>query len=408
MSRKLTLKDDQVVVIGAGASGLAAARALRERRIQVRIIDRASRPGDAWYHRHPQLHLNTHRRLSSLPGLPIPKAAGAFPSRDSIIRYLDEYAHRLDAPIDYGVEVTRIERGRSGWTIVTNVGDFRARHVVVATGYARVPVIPDWKGREAFAKPLLHAADFGELADYRKRRVLVVGAGNSGTDILNHLASIETEQVWVSVRHGPVIFPVRLFGIPMQLLSPLFAVMPARVADALLALTEFIAFGKLKKWGLRKHPQGGITRLLDSGTAPAIDNGFVASLKAGKVTVVPAIERFEENSVHLSDQQTIEPDIVIAATGYHTGLQSILGHLEVLDVTGVPKIHGDEQLTAYPGLWFTGMQPRLTGFFQMAGSTARKIARAIDNSRDFHHGDSPVKAVELLTHPFWRGFIKSS
>jgi cation diffusion facilitator CzcD-associated flavoprotein CzcO len=396
MNPDSTVKNDHVVVIGAGQSGLAVAHALRKRGIQVRIIDRASRAGDAWYPRHPQLRLNTHRLLSALPGLAIRKAAGAFPARDSIIRYLDEYAQRLDAPIDYGVEVTRIDRSRSGWVITTGKGDYHARHVVVATGHARIPVMPDWKGRENFAKPLIHAADFGELDRYRKRKVLVVGAGNSGTDILNHLSSIETEQVWVSVRHGPVIFPVRLFGIPMQLLSPLFAVMPVRVADAMLALTEYIAFGNLRQWGLRKHPQGGITRLLDTGTAPAVDNGFVASLKAGKVTVVPAIDCFETGRVRLSDRQTIEPDIVIAATGYRTGLQPMLGHLDVLDDSGVPKIHGDEQMDACPGLWFTGMQPRLTGFFQQAGSTARKIARAIDRSRDLQLEGAAVKAFAML------------
>jgi len=402
MFRNASVKNDHVVVIGAGASGLAAANALRRRGIQVRIIDGASRAGDAWYHRHPQLRLNTHRLLSALPGLAIRKAAGAFPSRDSIIRYLDEYAQQLDAPIDYGVVVTRLDRSRSGWVITTSAGDYHARHVVVATGYARVPVMPAWKGSETFTKPLIHSAYLGDIANYRKRKILVVGAGNSGTDILNHLASVETEQVWVSVRHGPVIFPARLFGIPMQLLSPLFAVMPVRIADALLALTEFIAFGSLKKWGLRKHPQGGITRLLDTGTAPAIDNGFVASLKAGKVTVVPAIERFETNTVHLSDQQTVEPDIVIAATGYRTDLQSILGHIDVLDDSGIPKIHGDQQMDAYPGIWFTGMQPRLTGFFQLAGSTARKIARAIDGNRNKQQEGAPamafVKLVENL-HP---------
>lgn len=383
MSRNLTVKDDRVVVIGAGASGLAAAEALRGRGIPVRIIEQANRAGEAWYHRHPQLRLNTHRQLSALPGIAIPKAAGAFPSRDSIIHYLGDYAARLDAPIDYGVEVTRIDRTRSGWVVTTRAGDYHARHVVVATGYARVPTMPAWKGRERFDKPLIHAADFGDLTHYRKRKILVVGAGNSGTDILNHLATIETDQVWVSVRHGPVIFPVRLFGIPMQRLSPLFAVMPVRVADTLLALTETLAFGNLATWGLRKHPQGGITRLLDTGTAPAIDQGFVAALKAGKVTIVPEIEGFETTRVRLIDQQTIEPDIVIAATGYHTGLRSILGHLDVLDGSGVPKIHGDAQMDAYPGLWFTGMQPRLTGFFQLAGSTARKIALAIDRSLIF-------------------------
>ena len=76
------------MVIGAGASGLAAAEALRGRGIPVRIIEQANRAGEAWYHRHPQLRLNTHRQLSALPGLAIPKAAGAFPSRDSIIHYL--------------------------------------------------------------------------------------------------------------------------------------------------------------------------------------------------------------------------------------------------------------------------------------------------------------------------------
>lgn len=395
MFRNTIIKGDRVIVIGAGASGLAAANALRERKIQVRIIDSADRVGNAWYQRHPQLHLNTHRQLSALPGLDIPKSAGAFPSRNNIIRYLDEYAQQLDVPIDYGVKVTRIDRSRSGWNITTNSGDYHARHVVVATGYASIPVIPDWTARETFERPLIHAADFGDVSKYHKRKILVVGAGNSGTDILNHLAKIETENVWVSVRHGPVIFPVRLFGIPMQRLSPLFAVMPVRVADAMLALTEFIAFGKLEKWGLRKHWQGGITRLLNTGTAPAIDNGFVASLKAGKVTVVSAIERFENNTVHLTDQQTIEPDIVIAATGYRTGLQSILGHLDVLDESGIPKIHGDEQMKAYPGLWFSGMQPRLTGFFQLAGNTAHKIARAIDHGYDLRHEGAPIEPLAV-------------
>ena len=373
---------DCVVVIGAGASGLAAARALDRRGIRVRIIERADRPGDAWHYRHPQLQLNTHRKLSSLPGLAIPRAAGAFPARDSIIRYLEDYARRLALPIDYGVEVTRIDRAGQGWVIATSAGDYHARHVVVATGYDRVPAIPAWRGRETFAGPLVHAADFGELEHYRDRRILVVGAGNSGTDILNHLAAIDTRQVWVSVRHGPVIFPRYLFGIPMQLLSPLFSLMPVRLADAMLGLTEKIAFGDLSKQGLRKHPQGGITRLLETGTAPAIDNGFVAALKAGRVTVVPEIESFDASGVRLVDGQYIEPDIVIAATGYHTGLRPLLGHLDVLDDAGVPRIHGAEQLKGCPGLWFTGMRPRLTGFFRLAGDTAREIARAIERDAD--------------------------
>jgi cation diffusion facilitator CzcD-associated flavoprotein CzcO len=165
------------------------------------------------------------------------------------------------------------------------------------------------------------------------------------------------------------------------------------MADAMLALTERIAFGRLAKWGLRKHRKGGISRLLDSGTAPAIDNGFIAALKAGRVTVVPEIESFDRTGVRLADGRCIEPDVVIAATGYRTGLESLLGHIDVLDAAGVPRIHGDQQMDACPGLWFTGMQPRLTGFFQLARGNARKIARAIERRLDFHAADLPADAV---------------
>jgi len=392
MTSNAETKTAGVIVIGAGASGLAAAQALRARGIPVRILDQAMRPGDAWYHRHPQLRLNTHRHLSALPGLAIPKSAGAYPTRDSIIRYLDDYASRLDAPIDYGVQVTRIVADDNGWAIETAAGVYRASHVIVATGLERVPHIPAWPGRDDFSGKLLHAADFGELAQYRGKDILVVGAGNSGSDILNHLASIDTGRVWVSVRHGPVVFPRLLYGIPVQRLSPLFSVLPVRVADTVLSLTEYVAFGRLSRWGLRKHPDGGATRLLESGISPAIDDGFVAALKAGKLTVVPEVECFETTGLRLVDGRFLEPDIVIAATGYRSGLEAILGHSGVLNDQGVPLIHGAEQKEAYRGLWFTGMQPRLTGFFHLASKSALKIATAIESEMRQRETVLPVRA----------------
>jgi cation diffusion facilitator CzcD-associated flavoprotein CzcO len=267
-------KNATAIVIGAGASGLAAAHALRERNIQVRIIDRAYRAGEAWYHRHPQLRLNTHRHLSGLPGLAIPRAAGAFPSRNSIIRYLDEYAAQLDVPIDYGVKLTDISKAPLGWAVETSAGVYRARHVVVATGYASKPVIPNWKGRETFSKQLVHAADFGDIEQYRNRKILVVGAGNSGTDILNHFSTIQTDRIWVSVRHGPVIFPTRLCGIPMQRLSPLFAMMPVPVADAMLALTGYLVycFALMGAYRARQFVSGKAPFAGNSGALAKIGN----------------------------------------------------------------------------------------------------------------------------------------
>jgi len=370
------------IVIGAGASGLAAAYALQKREIAVRIIEKSSRAGDAWYHRHPQLHLNTHRHLSKLPGMAIPKTAGPFPSRDNIIQYLDDYAKRLtrqlDVAIDYGVTVERISQSGSGWTIETDKGVYTTHHVVVATGHDRVPHTPYWEGHKQFEKEIIHAADLGDISRYQGKKILVVGAGNSGADVLNHLSTIDTDKLWVSVRDGPTVFPKRLFGVPVQRLSPVLIRLSIPAVDRLLSLTEKIAFGDLRKWGLHKHPLGGATRLAETGTTPAIDNGFIAALKAGRIVVVAEIKQFESTVVQLVDKQRIEPDIVISATGYRTGLESLLGHLNILDDTGIPPIQGAEQLQDYPGLWFTGMKLRLSGVFLMAGDIAWEIAAAIE------------------------------
>jgi len=391
--------ENEVIVIGAGASGLGAAYEINKRGIPVRIIEKAQRAGEAWHHRHPQLHLNTHRKLSKLPGMEIPKEAGVFPSRNCIIRYLSNYAEKLDVPIDYGVTVKTISFHNGFWSVETNCGTYTAIHIVLATGYDSIPYIPSWPGREIFKKKLIHAAEFGELSNYQDKKVLVVGAGNSGTDILNHLSRIKTKNLWVSVRHGPVVFPKRLFGLPMQLLSLVLAKLPVSLVDRMLLLTEFIAFGNLKKWGLKKHPVGGATRLLKTGTAPAIDNGFIAALKTGKAVVVEQIQKFEESSVRLTNGQEIEPDIVVAATGYRTGLESFLKLPELLNELGIPTIHGSQQQKSYPGLFFIGMQPRLPGNFHDAGVIGKEIASVIE-SEHFKSAvflDKGLKATTKIT-----------
>lgn len=382
-------KPTPVLIIGAGASGLAVAHALKQRRIPVRIIDKAPRLADAWRHRHPQLRLNTHRSLSGLPGSAIPKEAGVFPGRDTVIEYLEDYAEQLDVPIDLGVCVTSLTHEKQGWRIETDAGVHEARHVVVATGHDRVPWMPQWPGVESFRGEVLHSAEFGAVNHYRDKKVLVVGAGNSGSDVLNHLSRIETGAISVSVRHGPVVFPTRMLGFPVQRLSPLMERLPLPLVDRMLNVTERLAFGNLRRWGLRKHPTGGATRLLKTGTAPAFDDGFVAALKALRVQVVPEVEAFDGAQVRLADGSSVAPDIVIAATGYRTGLEPMIGHLGVLDDRGVPLINGDAQDSRYPGLWFAGMRPRLSGFFYHAGRVGEEIAVAIDAHRqgERHSGE---------------------
>lgn len=209
------------------------------------IIDASDKPAAPWRGRHDELRLNTHRLISHLPGMRIPRRFGAFPSRDDMVRYLEDYEQFLDVPIYRNVHVKRIDPIRHGWQLTESDGIWRARNVIIATGHERVPVIPAWPGRNQFTGELVHAAHFGQVDRFLDKRVLVVGAGNSGTDVLNHLLRIRTNALWVSVRNGPAVLPTRVLGMPLQLLSPLMAPLPAWVVDILMAATERLFLGNL-------------------------------------------------------------------------------------------------------------------------------------------------------------------
>src|SRR2546428_7104589 len=124
----------EVLVIGAGAAGLAAATMLKRQRVQTLLLERAATVGSSWRCRYNGLQLNTIRWLSNLPGLRMPKEYGEFPSREDYVAYLESYAvlHRL--PIRFSVDVTRIEEGDGGWTAQTSAGELKAPWIVIATG----------------------------------------------------------------------------------------------------------------------------------------------------------------------------------------------------------------------------------------------------------------------------------
>lgn len=365
------------VVVGAGLSGLGAAKALETRGILPVILDAEERLGETWRRRHPQLRLNTHRRFSSLPGLPLGGGGHPYPHRDEVADYLTRYAQGLRARILHGTRLERLEREGDLWRLVTSRGDLLARNVVMATGVDRVPRVPDWPGRENWPGRLVHASDLGDVRQYQGQRVLVVGAGNSGCDVITHLLGIGTAELMVSVRHGPSVLPKWLGRFPMMRLTPLLARIPTPLLDPLAAGLGRLVHGDLRALGLPRHRLGLSRRLRRHGVAPAIDEGMVAALRSGRLRVVPPIARFTGDGIRLEDSRAVAPDVVIAATGYRSGLEPILGSLDVLTPRGVPIIHGGQQLPHAPGLFFTGMRPSLTGFFLASAKVGREIAGAI-------------------------------
>lgn len=368
---------EPAIVIGAGVAGLAVARALMKAGVATAVLEKESRLAEPWRRRHEQLHLNTHRDLSALPGLAYPKGTPAFPHRDVVIRHMNDFHEANRLPVEFGVSAEAIMFAGDHWIVRTSAGSRLARHVVVATGRDREPYTPQWKGMRAFAGRIIHSADFGDARAYAGKKVLVVGAGNSGFDALNHLAGVDTAAVWLSARNGPALLPKRVGKIAVHRLSPLMARLPLRVADAVMAVTQRLVFGDLTKFGMPPAPAGGASRLTSDYTAIAADDGAVDAIKSGRIVVVPAIREFTRDGVILANGSMVAPDIVIAATGYRTGLERMVGDLGVLNEKGVPLFNGGQADPKWPGLWFTGMRPSIRGCFANAAILARAIAGRI-------------------------------
>ncbi len=362
------------IIIGAGLSGLTAAHELAQRGVSVTVLEGGDRVADPWRARHPKLRLNIHRHFAGLPGRQSPDTDGPFLRRDTVVNYLEDYARDLQVPVRFRVAVTGIERAGSRWRVGTDSDAYECDHVILATGRDRIPHMPDWKGREGFSGELIHAADLGDVTRFDGKRVLVVGAGNSGGDVLNHLARHQPAEVLVSVRHGPAIVPTRVLGFPLHRAASLFAVLPLSVLDPAFRLMQWLFFGNLTRYGLTSHPDGGGTRLLRDGVAFAMDDGFVAAIRSGRFRVAAEVAGFHRDKVEFTDGKSFHADTVICATGYRTGLEPLLGHLPVLDHCGVPLHPSGEADPDHQGLWFVGYRPGFRGYFHAAAASARQIA----------------------------------
>jgi putative flavoprotein involved in K+ transport len=335
--------------------------------------------GAAWTRRYDRLQLHTVRWLSSLPGYRMPRSFGKWPSHERVLEYLQRYGDRHALEVRTGVEAERLDRAGSGWAATTSAGEVEAERVVVATGYSNVPYLPDWPG--AFPVEIVHSADYRNPAPYAGKRVLVVGAGNSGAEIAVDLADGGAAEVLLAVRTPPAIVRRDVAGVPSQLLGIAGEHLPVPVVDRVARTIRRISLPDLAAHGL-PAPDQPYSDFLQRHVIPILDVGLAERVKAGRIRVVAALERFDGTSAVLADGGRVDVDAVVAATGFRTGLEPLVGHLGILDGRGEPLVHGAEQHPRAPGLHFVGYRVTLGGAFRVIGSQAKQLARAIDSYGD--------------------------
>ncbi|GAA3506074.1 flavin-containing monooxygenase [Streptomyces albogriseolus] len=371
--------DRPVYVVGGGPGGLSVAYALRARGVRAVVLERSERIGDSWRRHYDRLHLHTTRRRSALPGLPMPRRFGRWPSRDDVVRYLEKYAehHRLE--IVTGVEVSRVERtpDGTGWLLRATGGrELTGAAVVVATGFNHTPRIPDWPGRDAYTGELLHASRYRDAKPFAGRDVLVVGVGNTGAEIAVDLVEGGASRVRLAVRTPPHIVRRSTAGWPAQYSGILVRRLPVPLVDRISRLQARIAVPDLSEHGLPRPETGLYSRVLE-GAIPVQDVGLIDAVRKGAVEVVAAVKGFEEGEVLLADGGRVAPDAVIAATGYERGLEGLVGGLGVLDERGRPVVHGARTPAGAPDLYFTGFTNPISGNLREMALDAQRIARAV-------------------------------
>jgi putative flavoprotein involved in K+ transport len=365
-----------VVIVGAGPAGLAAAAELSRLGVPATILERSEAVASSWRGRYDRLRLNTSRLSSALPGSRFPAGTPLFPGRDAYIRYLENYATARGLDIRFGVRVDRIERtADGGWRVTTSAGPYVTPQVIVATGHQHTPRLPDWPGRDRFPGKLLHSADYRNPGDFQGADVLVVGPGSSGLEIAYDLATGGAKRVRLAVHRMPhIIF--RMAGpIPGEYPALLLAALPPRIADPQVAFAQRKSIGDLSRWGLTEPTEGFFTRARRENKVPAIvDPEVISAIKAGQIEIVAAVESVDEAGARLASGTTLRPDAIIAATGYSTGLEPVVGHLDVLNDQGEPTVHGGP--ADPPGLRFIGYRPR-PAQVGLVGREGRRAARQV-------------------------------
>ena len=312
------------------------------------------------------------REFSGLAHHPIPRRYPRYLSRDQVVEYLADYARHFQIRVQTGTTVRRVRREGGEWIVDCAGGARRAPVVVIATGQYREPLVPAWPGRESYRGRFLHSTAYANAAPYRGLRALVVGAGNSGAEIATDLAEGGAASVSISIRTPPAIVPRDPFGLPVQRTSILLSALPAAIADRVARTTARLALGDLTRAGVPAATFAPYSRR----HVPLIDVGFVAAVKRGQIKIEPAVAALTDAGAAFADGTSAPFDVIVAATGFTSGLASLIDAEGVLDASGEP-LGAAGVATGQPGLYFIGFVHSLRGHLFEANRASRRLARDV-------------------------------
>ncbi|MBQ1095996.1 NAD(P)/FAD-dependent oxidoreductase [Streptomyces sp. b94] len=349
-------REVEVVVIGAGQAGLAAAYHLRRTGFEPErdfvVVDHSPAPGGAWQFRWPSLTFGKVHGMHSLPGMELTGADPARPSAEVVGEYFAAYERVFDLRVRRPVAVRAVREGAGGRLLVeTSAGTWPTRALINATGTWDRPFWPRCPGQETFRGRQLHTAQYAGPEEFAGQRVVVVGGGASGTQHLLEIAPHAAATTWVTRR--PPVFREGPFD--------------EEAGRAAVALVE----GRVR--------QGLPPKSVVSVTGLPLSDAIRAGLESGVLDRQPLFDRIMPEGVEWGDGRRVAADAILWATGFRAAIAH-LRPLRLREAGGGIRVEGTRAV-ADPRIHLVGYGPSAStiGANRAGRAAVRDIRRLLSD-----------------------------
>ncbi|BES72853.1 NAD(P)-binding domain-containing protein [Marinobacter nanhaiticus D15-8W] len=399
-----------VCVIGAGPSGITAAKNCLEAGLPVTVFEKNDRIGGNWVFNaatgHSSVYENTHiissKVWSEYEDFPMPPDYPDYPNHRQLQAYFDSYAAHFGVKehIQFRTNVDKVARTTGGaWEVTTTDANGQAQqqmfsHLMVCNGHHWNPKYPDYPGH--FDGTFMHSHDFKGVDDsWRGKRVLVIGAGNSACDVAVETARL-ADTVCLSMRSPQWFLPKFMFGMPSDVLGAKNPWIPARVRQWIFTgLLKLLQGDYEKKYGLPKPKTPVLSH------HPTINSDLLDFIRHGRIKPRPAIKSFDGNTVEFVDGRKEAFDTIVACTGFWISFPFFeQSFIDFSRAERVPLYH-KMMHAEYDNLYFIGLFQPLGCIWPLADYQAKLACQEI-----LGHWQRPADMhgviMDEISHPHLR------
>lgn len=399
--------EQRVGIIGAGAAGLADAKALLDAKVPISVFERRPSAGGLWRADSASgvarnTHLVSPKSAQAFSDQPMPDAFPTYPRHNLVLSYLQEYAQSrgLLDHVSFGRELETACRDEGAWQLnFTDGTQARFSHLIVASGYHNTPRMPEISGQ--FSGRIIHSKDYTGPETVAGKRVLVIGAGQSAMDVLCDAAAV-AKSVYHSTRRGFICTPRFFMGHPTEaimdspplLIKPLLARLPLTWMFRIVALVSEIvlcfAGTTNSKLGIPRY------RVDNSPSPPTMDQRVFNFYAIGDIEHRGPVAALDRDQVCFADGRREDVDLIVCGTGYHVDFPFLDPEHQPTDPIGTNLLRRQVFHWKEPTLFFVGLIHPIGAHWRVFEWQARLIATYLATSR------SRRMAFDLLSRGGYR------